>query len=558
MTDHKISSASWALRQAAARTAVTLLALGIYWQLGMQEVHSLAKAAVFVLIANASAASLPFLGCRRRLAAGAALILNSLVVLNAAIEGFLFQLYGLEPKHIVVADAILGSNANEVREFIHTYWPHLALVSLLTAAMVGLFLWVEYRLKAMPGDLPVGARWRERLIGTGMLILFAALHFNTTMAEENPFVYWPAYLEDYRQQRAFLAEVKRKVATELMNAQHYPANYVGPPRQTLVLVLGESVNRSNWSLYGYPRNTTPGLTSKRDEMIVFNNVLSSDAATVQSLLKMLSPATLERPDAWLTEPNVMALARLAGYHVVWLSNQEKGDGPIQILAEHANEQIFVNDGHGRGARSLDERLLPKLERVLAGKAPRKLIVVHMQGAHLRYDLRYPSGFDKFSGSNDAVASSLHAAGRPYWIRKARDEYDNAMRYTDHVLSSMLQMVAQTTPGDPVSLLYVSDHGQEVGHTRNFAGHSSTDLSGYQVPLLLWQNDRERFPSDDLLALEARPYRTDNLDHTLLGILGIQTRFYQAEHDILSDRFNNPTRISRQDKCPDPLATSPCI
>ncbi len=558
MTDRKTSSASWVLRQAAARAAITLIALVIYWQLGMQDVHSLTKAAAFIVIANAGMAGLLLLGYKRKLAAVAAFTLNSLVVLNAAVEGFLFWLYGLEPKHIVVADAILGSNVNEVHEFIDTYWPHLALVSLLTAAMVALFLWVERRLKAMPAGTQEAGTWRERLIGTGMLILFAALHFNTTMAEENPFVYWPSYLADYREQRAFLTEVKGKVAADLVKAQRYPTTYVGPPTQTLVVVLGESVNRSNWSLYGYPRNTTPKLTAKRDELIAFNNVLSSDAATVQSLLKMLSPATLKRPDAWLTEPNVLALARLAGYHVVWLSNQEQGDGPIQILAEHANEQIFVNNGHGRGTRSLDERLLPQLKHVLAGKAPLKLIVVHMQGAHLRYDLQYPSAFDKFSGTNDAVASSLYAAGRPYWIRKARDEYDNAMLYTDHVLSSMLQTVAQATPAGPLSLLYVSDHGQEVGHNRNFAGHSSTDVSGYQVPLLLWQKGRKRVASDYRIALEARPYRTDNLDHTLLGLLGIQTPFYQAERDILSDRFNNPTLLSRHDKCPNSTASVSCI
>ncbi|MFS2018304.1 phosphoethanolamine transferase [Massilia sp. CT11-108] len=558
MINSKTIGALWALQQAAARTAATLIALGIYWQLGMQDVHSLTKAAAFIVIANAGMAGLLLLGCKRTLAAGAALTLNSLVVVNAAVEGFLFWLYGLEPKHIVVADAILGSNANEVHEFVVTYWPHLALVSLLTVAIVGLFLWVERRLKAMPASMPAAGRWRERLIGTGMLISFAALHFNTTMAEENPFVYWPAYLADYREQRAFMTEVKGKVAADLVNAQRYPTTYVGPPKQTVVVVLGESVNRSNWSLYGYARNTTPELMAKRDELIAFNNVLSSDAATVQSLLKMLSPATLQRPDAWLTEPNVLALARVAGYHVVWLSNQEQGDGPIQILAEHANEQIFVNNGHGRGTRSLDERLLPKLKHVLAGKAPRKLIVVHMQGAHLRYDLRYPPAFDKFSGTNDAVASSLYAAGRPYWIRKSRDEYDNAMLYTDHVLSSMLQTVAQASPGGSLSLLYVSDHGQEVGHNRNFAGHSSTDMSGYQVPLLLWQHDRKRAASDYRIALEARPYRTDSLDHTLLGLLGIQTPFYQAEHDILSDRFSSPTLISRHDKCPDSTAPVPCI
>lgn len=535
LTHASPSGAVPALRLAAVRAAATLLALVLYWQLGMQDLHNLGKASAFVLIANTGLAGLQMLTGKHRPAAIGALALNSLVLLNATVEGFLFWLYGLAPKHIVVADAILGSNADEAREFIETYWPHLALVTLLAAAMIGLLFWVERKFNRPGAARPAPAGRRDRWLGTGLLALFAALHLNTTMAEENPLVYWPSYFSDYQHQRDFLAGVKRKVAADLVAAQRYRPVYAGPARQTLVLVLGESVNRSNWSLYGYPRNTTPELVARRGDMIVFNNVMSSDAATVQSLLKMLTPATLAHPDAWLTEPNVLALARTAGYHVTWLSNQEQGDGPIQILAEHAHEQVFVNHGHGRGSSSLDERLLPPLQRALAGPAPRKLIVVHMQGAHLRYDMRYPPAFDRFSGADDAVSTALYKAGRPYWIRKARNEYDNAMLYTDHVIASILQTAKRAAPAGPVSVLYVSDHGQEVGHHRNFAGHSSTDASGYQVPLLLWTQHPEEFAAQSC-PLEQRAYRTDQLDHTLLGLLDIRTRFYQPEHDILSRQF----------------------
>lgn len=535
LTTLHTSAASFALRRATLRAVMTIAGLALYWQLGMQDLHSLTKATAFTLIANAGLAGLQLLRCKHRLVGRAAWVLNSLVLLNAAIEGFLFWLYGLAPKHIVVADAILGSNADEVREFIQSYWPYMALVALLAAALVGLLYWVESRFNAASNDAPAGNR-RDRWLGAGMLGLFAALHLNATMAEENPLVYWPVYFSDYHKQRVFLDHVKHKVAADLEAAKRYKTSYVGPEKQTVVLVLGESVNRSNWSVYGYPRNTTPELAAQRKDMLLFRNVSSSDAATVQSLLKMLTPATLDRPDAWLTEPNVLALARAAGYHVVWLSNQEQGDGPIQILAEHAHQQIFVNNGKGRGARSLDERMLPHLERVLAGPEPRKLVVVHMQGAHLRYDLRYPAAYDKFSTANDTVTDALKAAGRPYWIRKARNQYDNAMLYTDHVLASILQKAQQRAAGEAISVLYVSDHGQEVGHYRNFAGHSSTDPSGYQVPFLFWTNEAKQALASNGAALEKREYRTDYLDHTLLGMLDIRTRFYQPEHDILSGQF----------------------
>jgi heptose-I-phosphate ethanolaminephosphotransferase len=528
------------LRQAAIRSSVTILGLAVYWLLGMQDLHNLAKAAAFIAIANVGLAGLLLLRCRRAVVAGLALMFNGLVLLNASIEGFLFWLYGLNPKHIVVAQAILGSNASETREFIETYWLRLMLIAVLVIALISFQYWIERRFRlAQPGPCKAGRR--ERWLGTAMLGLFIALHFNRTMAEENPLVYWPAYFADYHEQRAFLDGVKRKVAQNLEAAARRPVAYAGPQEQTLVLVLGESINRTNWSLYGYERDTTPGLAARRDQLLVFQNVTSSDAATAQSLLKMLTPATLDDPDAWLTEPNVLALARNAGYKVYWLSNQEQGDGPIQILAEHAHEQIFINNGRGREARSLDERLLPHLENILAHQAPRKLVVVHMQGAHLRYELRYPAAFDRFSGADDAVSKSLHEAGRPYWIRKARNQYDNAMLYTDHVVSAILQTAQQARSAGPISVLYVSDHGQEVGHHRSFAGHSSLDPSGYQVPLVFWTNRWDMLPVQPRPALEARSYRTDKLDHTLLGLLHIAAGAYRPEHDVLSKYFDPAAR-----------------
>jgi heptose-I-phosphate ethanolaminephosphotransferase len=523
--------------QAAVRAAITCSGLVVFWQLGMQDLQSLGKAAAFTVIANLGLAGLSLLlpASMRRLAGRAALALNALVLLTAAVEGFLFWLYDLTPKHLVVADAILGSNPDEAREFVVHYWQHLLLAAALPASLTALLAWAERRLGRGPHAHAAPTRGHGRWLGSLLLGAFCALHLNPTMAEENPLVYWPAYLKDYRAQRAFMDEIKRKVARDIAASSHLEAGYTGPDQHTVVLVLGESVNRANWSLYGYGRATTPGLDARRDELLVFRNVRSSDAATVQSLLKMLTPATIEAPDAWHDQPNVLALARRAGYRVYWLSNQEQADGPIQILAEYAHEQLFVNSGHGREARSLDERLLPQLDRILAAPAPRKLVVVHMQGAHLRYDLRYPPAFDRFSNMDDGVAAGLIAAGRPYWIRQARNQYDNAMLYGDHVLSGILDRVRRGARARPSSLLFVSDHGQEVGHHRDFAGHSSRDPSGYQVPLLLWTSRADKL-AGGRAALEARAYRTDNLDHTLVGLLDIHTEGYRPEHDLLSERF----------------------
>jgi glucan phosphoethanolaminetransferase (alkaline phosphatase superfamily) len=63
----------------------------------------------------------------------------------------------------------------------------------------------------------------------------------------------------------------------------------------VVWIIGESLNRANMSLYGYERPTSPTLESMRKELIVFRDVVSSAPATMDSLMKMLTPADLNDP-----------------------------------------------------------------------------------------------------------------------------------------------------------------------------------------------------------------------------------------------------------------------
>jgi glucan phosphoethanolaminetransferase (alkaline phosphatase superfamily) len=124
-----------ALRHAFVRIAVTVAGLVIYWQLGLQDTHSLGKAAGFTLIANLGLGGLALLLCWRRASSLAALLLNGLVLATAGIEGFLFWLYGMNPKHIAVADAIRGSNPEEVGEFLSSYGIHMLLIAALPVAL---------------------------------------------------------------------------------------------------------------------------------------------------------------------------------------------------------------------------------------------------------------------------------------------------------------------------------------------------------------------------------------------------------------------------------------
>jgi heptose-I-phosphate ethanolaminephosphotransferase len=313
--------------------------------------------------------------------------------------------------------------------------------------------------------------------------------------------------------------------------------------RTVVFVLGESVTRLNFPIFGYPRNTTPELHAMGNELTWFSDVLSSDPSTNPALEKMLTPAALAQPDLWLTKPDVLVMARKAGYKTFWLSNQSTdANGQISIFASHAEKTVLANKGGSRGEGSYDEVVLPSLEMALRDPAPRKFILLHLLNAHPAYYFRYPKSFARFNDADDAVTKGLKAAGRSFWAISMRNYYDNAVLYADHVLRLSLDLCRAS--GQRLAWIFVPDHGEDVAHHTNFSGHNSRVRSQYEILMIFWRSSSFPAPAVDAAVLRARPYQTDVFDHTLLGLLGISGDYYDPRRDIFSEQFEVLPRTIR--------------
>ena len=86
----------------------------------------------------------------------------------------------------------------------------------------------------------------------------------------------------------------------------------GDAPRTLVLVIGESTQRGRMSLYGYPRATTPKLDAIRDQLQVFDNVVTPRPYTIEALQQVLTFADQENPDAYLNTPSLVSVMKQAG------------------------------------------------------------------------------------------------------------------------------------------------------------------------------------------------------------------------------------------------------
>ncbi|KQQ96776.1 phosphoethanolamine transferase [Massilia sp. Leaf139] len=449
-------------------------------------------------------------------------------IVDGALRGFLLCAYEALPNSAMVLSAVANTTDEETREFLSMYWRDLlawAAFALACAAVLGAALLRWWR--SPPAPLrPRG--WKLGVMAL-LAVLVASAFVSNPWRRHHPVAFWPHWVKDvgtlrhqwegFGRQRAELLDAAAAVKPVLSAA--------GP--DTLVLVISESLNRGNLSNYGYARATSPHLAARELELggqlQVFRHAWSVNASTVPALRNLFYFGTPEASGRM----HLLALARAAGYRTFWISNHND----LAIEQEHArlaDEVRLLNNTPGRASRALDEQMLPAARAALADPAPRKLIVLHMLGLHPHYRMRHPDGMTPFAHAIDRVDARLRSEGRPAWLRELRNDYDSAVRYHDSTVAATLDLSRQAAGKQ--TWVFLSDHGQEVGHTIDRAGHSATTPDGYRIPLMVWNSFDSPASSQALTA----PVRSDWFGFSLARLLGIGWRGAQPDQDVLDRRY----------------------
>jgi heptose-I-phosphate ethanolaminephosphotransferase len=463
----------------------------------------------------------------RSLQAGFVGTMGLAFITDAAVRGFLLDVYDASPASAMVITAVANTTPQEMKEFMAMnglsvwLWGLFAFLS-LSVFFVSLAQW--WRTPPSPRKL---AGWR---LGVMLLVLTMVVvsMANKPWRQHQPLFFWTNWVAEVaslRDQWDNLGEQRQRL---LANAQAQNPRITAGAPDTLVLVISESINRGHLSLYGYPRNTTPALMqleqTEGDRLGVFAHAWSVDASTVQALRNFFYFGhAQDQPQ------HLMALAAKAGYETWWISNHDD----LAIDQEHAklaDRVHMLNKTPGRSGVSLDEGTLPHLAAALKSQAARKLIVVHLLGTHPHYALRHPATRTPFNNVKDDIYQALKDQGRSSRVRDLRNDYDSAIHYHDEVVAATLDMTR--TLGNNAAWVYFSDHGQEVGHVGNHVGHSAATADGYRVPLLVWGAGIANLPP----ATFSQPVRTDWLGHSVMHLLGIDWLGHLPEKNVLDTRY----------------------
>jgi heptose-I-phosphate ethanolaminephosphotransferase len=450
----------------------------------------------------------------------------TMFLLDGAVRAFILETYQAAPDSTFVTSAVANTGWRESGEYARTFTPVLAgwIAAVTFCALGALALSSFGNRTSRPSSLGI-------ILIASLLAISSLTYAFKPWRKLHPAVFWPGWSQsvaemrdDWGRQDA-ARERRQQLASSLrpVVANDLPS--------TVVLVLGESINRDNMSLYGYSRATTPTLDRRKqelgDSMLVFRNAWSVEASTLPSLNQLF--ALDDRNDDG-EDPHILALARAAGYRTWWISNHD--DMAIdQLHARLADVVENVNRSPGRSGGGLDEHLLDNVQAALTDGATRKFIVVHLMGAHPYYRLRYPNGADAFV-KKDHVDLQMSAAGRSWRVGMLRKEYDSALHYHDTIVARLLDSVrAGSRQGDEEqrALMYLSDHGQEVGHSADFSGHSRTTPAGYRIPAFIWHNQ----PWSIVPGVDRRAFRSDWASWVLADLLKLEWRGRDTRYNVLS-------------------------
>ena len=319
------------------------------------------------------------------------------------------------------------------------------------------------------------------------------------------------------------------------DAQQKPQMRDGPRKNLTILVLGETSRAQNFSLGGYERETNPRL--KQDDVIYFANTTSCGTATAVSVPCMFSNMPRAHYDEELAhhQEGVLDILQRAGIRVLWNDNDGGCKGACDRVP-HQNVTDLNLTGKCIDGECYDEVLFHNLESYIDNLQQDGIIVLHTIGSHgPTYYNRYPAEFKKFTPTCDT--NEIQSCTQ----QQLTNTYDNTILYIDYIVDKAIKLLQSKQDKFTTSLVYLSDHGESLGENGVYLHGlpwSIAPETQKHVPMLLWLSEdyQQRYGvSSQCLQQRAKtdPYSQDNLFSTLLGLLGVDTREYQATDDILT-------------------------
>ncbi len=458
-----------------------------------------------------------------------------------SVETFVFLMFGsrFNPNILTL---IIQTTPRESTEFIETFILHPKPLFLLAAlVLLCSFVLKNEKFKIIP-DFKISKFFFHTLsiliVCLGLFISYVHLPFpigNNTIKE---LYYSIQFISSNKDEIKLMEQMINKIEIE-------------PPTEegsfpTIVLIIGESHNKHHSRLYGYSLPTSEMLEKEHasGRLTTFSDVWTPTNGTNFAMRFLF---TLKRCQDKGNEPLscvlMPAVFKKAGYKVAYFDNQytrSKG-GELDYscsyflnpayISEHCfdyrNNELF--DFDGKFIESEKHHFL---------RSGKSLNIIHLMGQHFDAAKRYPENFGIFD-ADDIKRTELN-----HEERRRVAEYDNALRYNDYVISSIIEEFKNS---DAV-IVYLSDHGEQIydGASKLFGRQfgsikdEETLRNVYQIPFYIWCSDTYiQLHADKYLAIQNAAdhhFCLADVPYLLFDLGSIEFSEEQKEYSLISPEF----------------------
>lgn len=269
----------------------------------------------------------------------------------------------------------------------------------------------------------------------------------------------------------------------------------------VVLAIGESSRRKNFSLYGYQRRVTNPVLQEVAGLHLLNGV-ARRGTTLYALPEILARDEIKLP----------TLVSKLGIPTSCFVNYTMYDNCAGI------GETKVSDCR-HGAKCYDEDVIPLLqENLRTYESGQRFVVLHLGGGSHGpvYRDRHPPEFSTLQPTCDDADVANRCT-----LEQLYNSYDNTILYADHVLGETLRTLDES--GVPYVFIYLSDHGESLMEEgRMFHGMPpgvSLPPEQAEIPLIV----KSSLP---IVIAPRAEYRQQDVFDTVLDLFSIETQMFE--------------------------------
>lgn len=305
---------------------------------------------------------------------------------------------------------------------------------------------------------------------------------------------------------------------------------VTPERPSIIVITIDTLRRDHVTVYGYERNTTPGIARFARDAVVFDEAFAAEAITAPSHASMLTglypPTHGIVRNSYPMAPGVRTLAQ----HLAELDYQTGAVVSGYTLKKDETEldrgfQHYDDDPDGKRfgrAELAFDRAVDWLDSISGDDRP-LFMLYHMFDPHFPYiapkpfsGMFLPPGESYRLKARGPEAQLRIGNGEPWEFAEFVSRYDDEIAYADHYFEKLMDELKKRGIWDDAMIIFVADHGETLDERFHAFDHGArTYEEQIRVPLII------RFPRGEFGGNRVSvPVHHVDLLPTVLSYLGL--------------------------------------